>query len=207
MFGFRVLAMLPLVCLLTACDNSPKKVEKKIADDGPEKATIVIMETSKGTVKIELYDDKAPITVQNFLTYVDEKHYDGTIFHRVIPDFMIQGGGFVPGLREKGSKHPPIKNEAYNGLENFRGTLAMARTNAPDSATDQFFVNVKNNSRLDRTAGSAGYAVFGKVIGGMDIVDAIRVMPTGDAGGHENVPVDDVVIKSIRRLAKEAAAP
>ncbi|MSU78941.1 MAG: peptidyl-prolyl cis-trans isomerase [Gemmataceae bacterium] len=199
--------MLPLVCLLTACDNSPKKVEKKIADDGPEKATIVIMETSKGTVKIELYDDKAPITVQNFLTYVDEKHYDGTIFHRVISDFMIQGGGFVPGLREKGSKHPPIKNEAYNGLENFRGTLAMARTNAPDSATDQFFVNVKNNSRLDRTAGSAGYAVFGKVIGGMDIVDAIRVMPTGDAGGHENVPVDDVVIKSIRRLAKEAAAP
>ncbi len=201
MFGFRVFAMLPLVCLLTACDNSPKKMEKKSADDGPEKTTIVIMETSKGTVKIELYDDKAPITVQNFLEYVDDKHYDGTIFHRVIPDFMIQGGGFVPGLREKGSKYPPIKNESANGLENFRGTLAMARTNAPDSATDQFFINVKNNGALDRAGGRVGYAVFGKVIGGMEVVDAIRVVKTAEAGQHEDVPVDDVIIKSIRRAA------
>jgi peptidyl-prolyl cis-trans isomerase A (cyclophilin A) len=161
---------------------------------------VVVMETSMGTIKMELFQDKAPITVDNFLKYVDSKHYDGTIFHRVIADFMIQGGGFEPGMNEKRSKFPPIKNEAGNGLSNERGTVAMARLASPDSATDQFFINVKDNSRgLDRKPGNAGYAVFGKVIEGMDVVDKIRIVGTRDVGGHEKVPVEDVIIKSIRR--------
>ncbi len=201
MFGIRVLVLLPLLCALTACDGGPKKTAEKKTEDVPDTTTVVIMETSKGTIKIELYDSKAPITVKNFLKYVDEKHYDGTIFHRVIADFMIQGGGFLPGLREKGAKFPPIKNESFNGLENFRGTVAMARTPHPDSATDQFFINVKDNNMLDRAqAGDrVGYAVFGRVVQGMDVVDAIRVVRTADAGGHGDVPVEDVIIKSIRR--------
>ncbi len=205
MIGKRVFALLPLLCLLAACGGEnpkTKTVESKKTEEVPEKTSQVVMETSKGTIKIELYDSKAPITVQNFLKYVDDKHYDGTIFHRVIPDFMIQGGGFVPGLREKGAKNPPIKNEAYNGLENFRGTLAMARTNQPDSATDQFFINTKDNNFLDRAQSRdrVGYAVFGRVIDGMDVVDAIRIVRTADVGGHEAVPVEDVIIKSIRRV-------
>jgi cyclophilin family peptidyl-prolyl cis-trans isomerase len=161
---------------------------------------VVVMETSMGTVKIELLEDKAPITVKNFLAYVEGKHYDGTIFHRVIPDFMIQGGGFEPGLKQKETKDP-IKNEASNGLSNVRGTLAMARTNDPDSATAQFFINVKDNKFLDKNDTSAGYAVFGKVIEGMDIVDKIKGVRTGTKGRHENVPNEDVVIKSIRVVA------
>jgi cyclophilin family peptidyl-prolyl cis-trans isomerase len=164
---------------------------------------VVVMETSMGTVKIELFADKAPITVKNFLEYVDDKHYDGTIFHRVMPDFMIQGGGFMPGMRQK-KQRESIKNESNNGVSNLEGTLAMARTNHPDSATDQFFINVANNSRLDRSAGNAGYAVFGKVISGMDVVDRIRKVPARDLppelGGHEKVPLQDVMIISIRRL-------
>jgi len=162
---------------------------------------IVVMETSMGTVKIELYQDKSPITVANFLKYVDDKHYDGTIFHRVIEDFMIQGGGFTPGLKEKASKYPPIRNEAENRVSNLRKTIAMARTNDPDSATDQFFINVVNNStKLDVTRGNAGYAVFGIVIEGMDVVDEIRRVKTGSVGGHDDVPRTDVLIKSIRRV-------
>jgi cyclophilin family peptidyl-prolyl cis-trans isomerase len=164
---------------------------------------IVVMDTSMGAVKIELFPDKAPITVKNFLQYVDDKHYDGTIFHRVMPDFMIQGGGFMPGMKPKAQRES-IKNEATNGLSNLEGTLAMARTNDPDSATDQFFINVANNSRLDRSLGNAGYAVFGKVISGMEVVDRIRKVPTRDLppqmGGHEKVPAQDVVIVSIRRV-------
>lgn len=161
--------------------------------------TVVVMETSMGTVKIELYPDKAPITVANFLKYVDDKHYDGTIFHRVIADFMVQGGGFLPGLRQKESKYPPIKNEAGNGLKNERGTVAMARTPLPDSATDQFYINVVDNENLNRRRGDAGYAVFGKVIDGMDVVDKIRRVRVAHTEEHQNVPVDDVIIKSIRR--------
>jgi cyclophilin family peptidyl-prolyl cis-trans isomerase len=158
------------------------------------------METSMGTVKIELYQDKAPITVANFLKYVDDKHYDGTIFHRVIEDFMIQGGGFTPGLKEKGAKYAPIRNEADNRISNTRKTLAMARTDDPNSATDQFFINVANNSNLDRNGRNAGYAVFGMVIEGMDVVDEIRRVPTGVARGQKDVPRSDVLIKSIRRV-------
>jgi cyclophilin family peptidyl-prolyl cis-trans isomerase len=138
--------------------------------------------------------------VKNFLKYVGDKHYDGTIFHRVIPDFMIQGGGFEPGLKEKAT-NAPIKNEAGNGVSNERGTVAMARTNVPDSATAQFFINVKDNKFLDRanSRDKVGYAVFGKVIEGLDVVDKIRRVETANQGGHGDVPVQDVVIKSVRR--------
>src|SRR4051812_25502023 len=133
--------------------------------------TQVVMETSQGTIKIELEDDKAPITVKNFLGYVDEGFYDGTIFHRVISNFMIQGGGFEPGMKQKTTKGT-IKNESTNGLSNKRGTLAMARTSAPDSATAQFFINVTDNGGLDRSRSQdgVGYCVFGQVIEGMDVV-------------------------------------
>jgi len=165
-----------------------------------EKNPVVVMSTSLGIIKIELYQDKAPITVKNFLRYVDEKHYDGTIFHRVIPDFMIQGGGFAPGMKEK-QTHDPINNEAGNGLANKRGTIAMARTNEPDSATAQFFINVVDNAGLDRAKArdKVGYAVFGRVIVGMDVADRIVGVDTGRRGGHENVPVQDVIIRSVRR--------
>jgi cyclophilin family peptidyl-prolyl cis-trans isomerase len=158
------------------------------------------METSAGTIKIELFEKKAPITVANFLKYVDDKFYDGTIFHRVIPNFMIQGGGFVPGMKEKQTREA-IKNESDNGLKNERGTLAMARTPRPDSATAQFFINLKYNDFLDRAKArdKVGYAVFGKVIEGMDVVDKIAKVETADRSGHENVPTQDVIIKSVRR--------
>ena len=158
---------------------------------------VVVMETSMGTVKIELLEDKAPVTVKNFLAYVEDKHYDGTIFHRVIETFMIQGGGFEPGMKQKKTRDP-IKNEASNGVSNARGTLAMARTSDPDSATAQFFINVVDNKFLDKNDASAGYAVFGKVIEGMDVVDKIKAVKTGTKAGHKDVPNEDVVIKSIR---------
>jgi peptidyl-prolyl cis-trans isomerase B (cyclophilin B) len=160
----------------------------------------VVMETSLGTIKLELDDVKAPVTVANFLSYVDENFYDNTIFHRIIPDFMIQGGGFAPGLRQKTTK-APIKNESPNGLSNVRGTIAMARTNDLDSATAQFFINVVDNSHsLDRPR----YCVFGKVTEGLNIVDKIKAVATGRRGMHENVPTQDVVIKSVRRAAPVA---
>jgi cyclophilin family peptidyl-prolyl cis-trans isomerase len=162
------------------------------------KNPVVVMDTSMGKITIELYEAKAPITVKNFLKYVDDKHYDGTIFHRVIADFMIQGGGMEPGLKEKRT-NAAIKNESTNGLSNERGTIAMARTNDPDSATAQFFINVKDNRMLDRSPNSAGYAVFGKVTEGMDFVDKIRQVNTGNRGGHGDVPLQDVVIRSVRR--------
>jgi peptidyl-prolyl cis-trans isomerase B (cyclophilin B) len=160
---------------------------------------VVVMETSLGTIKIELNEDKAPITVKNFLGYVKDKFYDGTIFHRVIPTFMIQGGGFEPGMRQKETR-APIKNESDNDLANKRGTIAMARTPAPNSATSQFFINVKDNAPLDRanSRDRVGYWVFGKVIEGMDVVDKIKAVETAQRGMHGDVPVQDVVIKSVR---------
>lgn len=167
------------------------------------KDPVVIMKTSMGTIKIELDEQKAPITVKNFLGYVDDKFFDGTTFHRVIPNFMIQGGGFEPGMKQKKTKEP-IKNESANGLANKKGTLAMARTNVPDSATAQFFINLKDNDFLDKAnAGDGvGYCVFGKVIDGMDVVDKIKAVKTGNKGGHQNVPVEDVIIESVRRADK-----
>ncbi|HLW63821.1 MAG TPA: peptidylprolyl isomerase [Gemmataceae bacterium] len=159
---------------------------------------VVVMDTSYGPIKIELFEDKAPITVKNFLTYTEEKFYDGLIFHRVMPDFMIQGGGFEPGMKER-KTHDPIKNEADNGLSNLRGTIAMARTNDPDSATGQFFINIVDNKKLDKSGLNPGYCVFGRVIDGMDVVDKIKNVRTASKGGHENIPVEDIVIKSVRR--------
>lgn len=162
---------------------------------------VVIIETSLGNIEVELFEDKAPITVKNFLTYVDEKFFDGTIFHRVIPNFMVQGGGMTPDMKEKPT-HDPIKNEAFNGVKNTRGTLAMARTNVVDSASAQFFINVKDNDFLnhkDKTDRGFGYAVFGKVTSGMDVADKIVMVKTTTKGYHENVPIDPVTIKSIQR--------
>jgi cyclophilin family peptidyl-prolyl cis-trans isomerase len=165
-----------------------------------DKNPVVVVNTSLGNFKVELYPDKAPITVKNFLNYVDAKFYDGTVFHRVMPNFMIQGGGFEPGLKQK-TTGEPIKNESANGLSNTRGTIAMARTPQPDSATAQFFINVKDNPHLDRAKArdGVGYCVFGKVTDGMDVVDKIKDVETADRGEHEKVPVKDVVINSIRR--------
>jgi peptidyl-prolyl cis-trans isomerase B (cyclophilin B) len=154
------------------------------------------METSLGSIKIELDGDRAPITVANFLSYVDDHFYDGTVFHRVMPDFMIQGGGFEPGLKQKKTR-APIRNESGNGLSNTRGSIAMARLPDPDSATAQFFINVQDNAvHLDR----GRYCVFGRVTEGMDVVDKIKDVRTSRRMQHENVPVDDVVITSVRRL-------
>lgn len=164
---------------------------------------VVVMDTSEGTIRIELWADKAPITVKNFLKYVEEGFYDGTIFHRVIDNFMIQGGGFTADMKDK-APHEPIKNEAAAELKNDRGTIAMARTGIVDSATCQFFISVKDNDFLnhrDNTPAGFGYAVFGKVIEGMDVVDKIKKVPTANAGPHQNVPVTPVVIKSVK-LAK-----
>jgi cyclophilin family peptidyl-prolyl cis-trans isomerase len=197
----RFLPFILSFSILSACGSS--------GPSGPN--PVVVMETSMGAVKIELFQEKAPNTVENFLKYVDQKHYDNTVFHRVIPDFMIQGGGFEPGALQKDREKPtmpPIRNESSNGLTNERGTLAMARTGEPHSATSQFFINVKKNDFLDRARAQdrVGYCVFGKVIEGMDIVDEIRTVQTGRVGPHDDVPLKDVLIKSIRRVEPKADA-
>ena len=162
----------------------------------------VVLETSKGKIVLELYPDKAPETVKNFLSYVDAKFYDGMIFHRVIPKFMIQGGGFTTDMKRK-TTQAPINNEADKGLKNDRGTIAMARTGDPHSATAQFFINTINNDFLNhksKTQQGWGYAAFGKVIGGMKTVDAISAVKTTTRGSYRDVPVEPVVIKSATRL-------
>ncbi|HEV3203518.1 MAG TPA: peptidylprolyl isomerase [Gemmataceae bacterium] len=189
LFLAMVAALLSVVPACSAADNP-----------------VVVMVTSMGTIKLELYPDKAPVTVKNFLGYVDDQFYDGTIFHRVIgkenadKDFMIQGGGFETGMKEKKTKNP-IKNESANGLSNTRGTVAMARTMDPESATAQFYINVIDNKFLDKAqAGDGvGYCVFGKVIEGLDVVDKIKAVKTGP----RNVPVEEVVIKSVRKGEKK----
>jgi cyclophilin family peptidyl-prolyl cis-trans isomerase len=154
--------------------------------------------TKAGDFTVELYEKEAPESCANFLRYIDDGHYDGTIFHRVIPGFMIQGGGFAPGMDQKETR-PPIRNEATNGLENLRGTLAMARTSDVHSATSQFFINLVDNDFLNHQPGNYGYAVFGRVTAGMEIVDAIAGVSTTRRRGHGDVPVDDVVIESVTR--------
>jgi peptidyl-prolyl cis-trans isomerase B (cyclophilin B) len=159
----------------------------------------VRMETTAGTIVLELDGNKAPDTVANFVAYANAGHYDGTIFHRVIPGFMIQGGGFTPDMQQK-STNAPVKNEADNGLKNDTGTIAMARTNDPNSATAQFFINVKDNTFLNHSAPTPqgwGYAVFGKVVDGMDAVQGIEKVSTGNTGGHSDVPVEAVVINKV----------
>ena len=168
------------------------------ADSEPKGGPVVLMSTSMGEVKIELYEKEAPETVKNFLAYVNDKFYDGTIFHRVIPGFMIQGGGFTAAMEQKPTKSP-IKNEAGNGLKNDTGTIAMARTSDPDSATAQFFINVKSNDFLnrDKAQDGVGYTVFGKVIEGMDVVRKIEQVQTSRKGMYADMPVESVLIKSI----------
>ena len=166
----------------------------------------VIIETSEGLIKAELDAEKAPLTVENFLRYASEEVYDGTIFHRVIRDFMIQGGGFTPDMRQKDT-HEPIPNEAGNGLTNDKGTLAMARTSVVDSATSQFFINTADNGFLnhrDETPEGFGYAVFGRVVEGMDVVEKIQSVQTKTSGSYQDVPAEPVIIQSIRQESQDA---
>ena len=159
---------------------------------------MIRFETSLGDFTVELFEKEAPISVANFLAYIDEGFFDSTIFHRIVPGFVIQGGGFTSDMSQKRTK-APIKNEADNGLKNERGTLSMARTNDINSATSQFFVNLKDNDFLDHSRGNFGYAVFGKVTQGMDVIDKIAAVNTGRKKGFDDVPVEPVVMKSVRR--------
>jgi cyclophilin family peptidyl-prolyl cis-trans isomerase len=191
-----------LFALAQAQAPAPRPEAPSVA---PPAGPVVLLTTSAGNIKIALDKEKAPITVDNFLKYVRAKHYDGTIFHRVMPNFMIQGGGMTPDMTEKPTR-PGIRNEAKNGLRNSRGTISMARTGDPNSATAQFFINVKDNHSLDFGIAGAGYAVFGQVIEGMDVVDKIQLVPTVTKGPHANVPATPVVIKTVREVAAPAPA-
>ena len=158
---------------------------------------MVRMTTNQGVIELEMFTEEAPNTVANFLKYVNDGFFDGLIFHRVIPGFVIQGGGFEPGMKQKNT-NAPIENEADNGIKNLRGSLSMARTNDPHSATSQFFINLKDNDFLDyrsKDASGWGYAVFAKVVSGMDVIDKIAQTPTGNAGGHSDVPVEDMIVE------------
>ena len=194
----RILTFAAALLLVAGCSGS----EEKKSDAGAKetKNPVVTMKTNKGVITLELYPDKAPKSVANFITYAESGFYDGTIFHRVIPDFMIQGGGYTSGLERKETR-PPVGNEANNGLKNQVGTLAMARTSDPNSATSQFFINVKDNAFLDfksETPQGWGYTVFGKVTEGIEVVRAIEDTPTSDRGGaFQNLPEDQVVIESV----------
>jgi cyclophilin family peptidyl-prolyl cis-trans isomerase len=199
-----MISTLPLLALLLQASPAPEATPRP-APAGPT----VVLDTTLGKIRLALNREKAPATVDNFVKYVRGGHYDGTIFHRVIPGFMIQGGGYEPDMTERPTR-PPIRNEARNGLSNRRGTIAMARLTAPDSATAQFFINVKDNLALDWGVRGAGYAVFGEVVEGMDVVDRIVAVPTKMVGYHENVPATPVVIKTAREVAparKPSPAP
>ncbi len=212
------LGLLGSAPLLAQGNVTPQKKEKpKMEKPGTSEAKgnpVVEMKTSMGSIRVELFKDKAPVTVENFLRYVDEKFYDKTVFHRVIGSFMIQGGGFTAAdtIRQK-KTHDPIVNEASNGLKNERGTIAMARTSDPNSATSQFFINVVDNNSLNPgPSDPSGYAVFGKVVQGMDVIDKIRAVSTGNAPAialngdqlvetvFQNVPTKMVVVESVRRV-------
>jgi peptidyl-prolyl cis-trans isomerase A (cyclophilin A) len=162
---------------------------------------MIRFETSLGDFTIELLEKEAPESVANFTRYIDDGFFDGTIFHRIVPGFVIQGGGFTEDMTQKKTK-PPVKNEADNGLKNKRGTLSMARTNDINSATSQFFVNLKDNDFLDHSRANFGYAVFARVTDGMDVVDKIAAVETGRKRGFDDVPVETIVMKSVRRLPK-----
>ncbi len=181
---------------------TPAEPAAKPVAAGPQ----VVFETSLGRFKLQLDQAKAPITVKNFLEYVRAGHYDGTIFHRVIPGFMVQGGGMQADMSERPTR-PPIKNESKNGLRNQRGTIAMARLNEPNSATAQFFINVKDNASLDFGINGAGYAVFGEVVEGMDVIDKIVAVPTTSKGPYQNVPATPVEIVKAREAGAAAAGP
>ena len=201
-FFRRACALLGLASYLLAIPTAVSAAEEQL--DNPR----VLMKTSDGDIVIELYAEKSPVTVENFLSYVDAGHYDGTVFHRVISNFMIQGGGFTTEMKEKPTRDP-IVNESSNKLHNTRGTLAMARTSDPNSATAQFFINQRSNLRLDWTPGNEGYAVFGEVVEGMQVVDIIALTETGAASVEtsrgpavfQDVPVKPIVVLSVSRMA------
>jgi peptidyl-prolyl cis-trans isomerase A (cyclophilin A) len=192
--------MILLTTVLMLAQAPPTPAPSPSAPTGP----VVVLETSAGKIRIALDQEKAPLSTANFVKYARSGHYAGTVFHRVIPRFMIQGGGMTAELKEK-TTLPPIRNESRNGVRNLRGTVAMARTNDPNSATSQFFINLKDNPFLDFGIQGAGYAVFGKVIEGMDVVDQIAAVPTKTAGPYENVPSTPVLIKSVK--VEGAGAP
>lgn len=188
------LRFIALLSLLAAALAAPAMGQSSAGLPNPQ----VVISTNYGQIVLRLFRDKAPITVENFLTYVEDGHYDGTIFHRVIPNFMIQGGGMTVDMTEKPTRDP-IVNESSNRLHNVRGTVAMARTSDPDSATAQFFINQRTNLRLDWSPGGEGYTVFGEVIDGMSVVDFISSSPVQQIGPHANVPIDPVIITKIER--------
>jgi cyclophilin family peptidyl-prolyl cis-trans isomerase len=203
MTGRFLACTLLVVALGFGCKEKTREQNKQAKEQGEQtktesrQAKMVKLKTNMGDIVIELNEQAAPVTAKNFLRYAEEGFYDGAIFHRVIPNFMIQGGGFTAQMARKETR-PPIVNEAKNGLKNDRGTIAMARTNNPDSATSQFFINHKNNDFLNYVENkNPGYAVFGRVIEGMDIVDAIAVVKTTTQKGMGDVPVEPVVIKSV----------
>jgi peptidyl-prolyl cis-trans isomerase A (cyclophilin A) len=207
--------MLAVIAFTLAQATPPGSAPAAKASAAPPAAAagpVVVLETSLGQIRIGLNQAKAPKTVDNFVQYVKAGHYDGTVFHRVIPGFMVQGGGMDANLKEKATR-PPVRNEGKNGLRNSRGTISMARTNDPDSATAQFFINVADNAALDFGIRGAGYAVFGEVLEGMDVVDRIVAVPTTTRAPHANVPVTPVVIKTARveggapKVAPKPAAP
>jgi cyclophilin family peptidyl-prolyl cis-trans isomerase len=188
------------VLFLLAVSAPLGAANKKHLPGDPMSDTFVI-ETSKGNITIELDPKNAPLHAANFAKYADARFFDGLTFHRVIPNFMIQGGGMMPDMSQKRATEPSVRNESLNGLKNLRGTLAAARTSDPDSATAQFFINLKDNDFLDGNPATKkiGYSVFGKVTAGMDVVDKIAAVQTANKGGHGDVPVEAVVIKSVRR--------
>ena len=215
LFRLTTLAGLMLVSSLALAQppaEPAKPAESPAVAKAEEKTVYVLMSTSMGDITIELDGEKAPISTQNFLSYVDKKHYDGTIFHRVIKTFMVQGGGYTADMKQKPTEKP-ITNEWKNGLKNTRGTLAMARLGdrqpnpkTVDSATSEFFINVVDNAFLDRPQPDGGaYAVFGRVINGMDVVDKIKEVPTGSKAGMQDVPNETVEIKSVKRITAEEA--
>ena len=188
--AFIIVLILLVLCIFLLVPLSEKEKEIKV----------VTFETTMGPIVIELFEEDAPITTKNFLDYANSGFYDGTLFHRVIPGFVIQGGGLEPGMQDK-SGNPPIENEANNGQENLKWSLSMARTNDPDSATSQFFINLENNTNLDHTSETPqgwGYAVFGTVIDGFETVEAIASVPTGSVGHHQDVPLEDITVQKTR---------
>ena len=192
-FYSYVFSLLIVMCSSAFVAHANQQMENKI---------MIKLSTSMGEITLELDAENAPITVENFLSYVDSGHYDNTIFHRVIPGFVIQGGGMVSGMQEK-QTGKPIQNEADNGLKNLTGAICMARTNDPHSATSQFFINLKDNHFLDhteKTESGWGYAVFGRVVSGMDVVEKIALVETGNVGYHSDVPLEDVVVEKAEHL-------
>jgi len=201
-----ILALAPIFLMLAQAAADTPAPEATPTPKPLPNGPVVMIDTSMGRIKIGLHKDKAPISVDNFIKYIRSGQYDGTIFHRVIPGFMAQGGGFLPDMTERPTR-PPIRNEAKMTPRNLRGTLAMARTNNPDSATSQFFISVKDNPFLDFGIRGAGYAVFAEVLEGMDVVDRIVLVPTTTKGVNENVPDKPVMINCVREALADGSFP